>query len=61
MQKRAVTIQLPVITAKWLRDYFSPTTLLTTTAEENELQKQILLTLLTSILGGSHESSGPNR
>ncbi len=60
MQKRTITIQLPTITAEWLRDYFSPTILPATTSAENELQKQTLLTLLTSALGGNHEPSNQN-
>ena len=61
MEKRTVTIQLPAITAKWLKEYFSPTSLPSATSAENELQKTILLTILSSAIGGNHEPSNPHR
>jgi len=61
MEKRTVTIQLPAITAKWLKEYFSSTSLPSATSAENELQKTILLTILSSAIGGNHEPSNPHR
>lgn len=62
MQKRTITIQLPTITAEWLKEHLtSPATLPLAIKAEDELQMQILLTLLTSALGGNYEPSSPNR
>lgn len=62
MQKRTVTIQLPAITAEWLKEHLtSPAILPLAIKAEDELQMQILSTLLTSALGGSHEPSNQNR
>lgn len=60
MRKHALTIQLPLITAKWLSNYFSPAPLPSASQAENELQKTILLTLLTAAIGGNHEPSNPH-
>lgn len=54
MEKRTVTIQLPAITAKWLKEHLSPASFPSTTPAENELQKQILLTILSSAIGGNN-------
>lgn len=62
MQKRTVTLQLPSITARWLKEHLiSPTTFPPAALAENELQKQIVITVLSSVIGSNHEPSNPNR
>ncbi len=59
MEKHTLTIQLPAITARWLKGYLvSPAS---NTSAEDELQKTILLTILSSAIGGNHEPSNPHR
>ncbi len=53
MEKHTVTIQLPAITAKWLKEHItSPANLSLSIKAEDELQMQILITLLTAAIGG---------
>ncbi len=62
MEKRTVTVELPAITAKWLKWHLiCPKTVSLAAPAENELQKQILLTILSSAIGGNHEPSNPHR
>ncbi len=58
MEKRTVTIQLPLITAKWLKEHLisSPVT----AVMEDELQKAITILTLSSAIGGNHEPSNPH-
>lgn len=59
MEKRTVTIQLPAITAKWLKEHLVSSPI--TTVMENELQKVITIITLSSAIGASHEPSNPHR
>jgi len=53
MKKHTVTIQLPTITAKWLKEYLISLPL--TAVMEDELQKAILILTLSSAIGGSND------
>jgi hypothetical protein len=53
MEKRSVTIQLPAITAKWLKEHLISSPI--TTVMEDELQKAITIITLSSAIGGQHE------
>ena len=53
MKKHTVTIQLPAITAKWLKEHLVSSPI--TTVMEDELQKAILILTLSSAIGGSND------
>ena len=52
MEKRNVTIQLPLVTVKWLKEHLISSPI--TTIMEDELQKAILVLILSSAIGGNN-------